>query len=271
MKRLFISLFFLTNLANSQVLISPYIIHIDNKLKVGSYIVQNESNEVYEVNISFVYGYPISDSTGKLTMHYIEHDSSEVWSIAKYARAFPRKFFLHPHQKQVVRITIKAPDTLNAGTYWTRIVTSAIPSTTFEDTSNSDFKARIKFQINQVTTCLYRVEPAETGINIENVRYSLDSNKIMVFADLKREGNSPFFGNLIFTFKDSLNNVLHSDTQYIPVYFELTRSTEFTISREKPITHLILELTAFNTEKVDIPESKILIRPVIKREKEIRF
>lgn len=259
------------SLVYSQVLISPYIVYVDGKTKVGSFIVQNESDEVYEIGISFIFGYPVSDSVGELTMHYVQNDSSEYWSIAKFARVFPRKFFLQPKQRQVVRISIKAPDTLQAGTYWSRIVISSVPSLAFEDTINGEFKARIKFQLNQVITCLYRIEPAETILKIDEIKYYLDSLKLRVFTNLKREGNSPFLGNLISKLIDESNNVIAQDTQYVAVYYELVRSIEFDITSEMIGKNLKVVLQAINTEKADIPESKITSRVVGLNAKEIKL
>jgi len=244
-------------LVKSQVLISPHIVFIDNKTKVGSFIVQNESNEIYEIGVSFIFGYPVSDSMGTLTMHYVQNDSAEYWSVAKYARVFPRKFYLQPGQRQVVRISVKAPDTLQPGTYWTRIVTSSIPITTFEDSSNNEFKARLKFQLNQVTTCLYRIEPAETILKIDEIDYILDSLKLKVKAKLKREGNSPFFGYLIFNLLDENKKLVSQDTQYVAVYFDLIRDAEFNITPDMLNKNLTIELQLINTEKSENPESRI--------------
>ena len=65
------SLFIVTSL-NAQVIISPYIVYTDVSNRYGSMIVQNESTENYEISISFIFGYPVSDSVGTVSMKYID-------------------------------------------------------------------------------------------------------------------------------------------------------------------------------------------------------
>ena len=82
MKKLIIifSLFIITTL-NAQVMIFPYIVYTDGTNRYGSLFVQNESNENYEISISFVFGYPVSDSSGSGSMKYIHDPSSGIPSI----------------------------------------------------------------------------------------------------------------------------------------------------------------------------------------------
>lgn len=244
---------------NAQILISPYIVYTDDKNKVGNFIVQNESDNIYEISVSFMFGYPVSDTLGQIVMRYFEDDSSQSYSINNYIRAFPRKFLLEPKKRQVVRLTIKAPDTLPSGTYWTRIFTSAVPYSELEDTVSRGITAKIKFVLNQVTTCMYRVNPAESGLIVENTEISYDSNKVGVNINLKRIGNSPFIGNLLLKVVDEEGNVVKDLTEYIPVYFDLQKRFVFDVSEFNKSKKYNLVITASNIEKEDIPESTLKI------------
>jgi len=243
----------------SQILISPYIVYTDEKNKVNNFIVQNESNDNYEVSVSFTFGYPVSDSTGQIVMKYFGNDSSQTSSINNYIRAFPKKFILSPKKRQVIRLTVKAPDTLSAGTYWTRIVTSAVPFTEQVDTTHTGITARIKFVLNQVTTCLYRVGDAESGVKILDYKLTPDSNMTILTVNLERIGNSPFIGNLILKVQDEKGNVIKELKEYIPLYFNLMKKIQIDhIDLEKGKKYF-LNITAVNTEKEDIPESNLKI------------
>jgi len=266
MKKLYTIIFSLITFIqiNGQVLISPYIVYTDQQNKFGTFLVQNESDEIYEISVSFIFGYPVSDSIGQLSMRYIEQDSSEYYSIAQTLRAFPRKFLLNPKQRQVVRMTVKTPDTLAAGTYWSRIVTSAAPHTIPTDTVNKGITARIKFVLNQVTTVLYRVEPAETGINIKNVIVSVDSNQLKVISAFERTGNSPFFGNLFVKIIDSTQNVVEEKKEFMSVYFDLVKNVDFDLTKFKS-GKFKAEIQIVLNEKEDIPESNFKpIEPIFR-------
>ena len=243
----------------SQILISPYIVYTDEKNKVNNFIVQNESNDNYEVSVSFTFGYPVSDSSGQIVMKYFDNDSSQTYSINDYIRAFPKKFILSPKKRQVIRLTIKAPDTLSHGTYWTRIVTSAVPFTEQVDTSHTGITARIKFVLNQVTTCLYRVGNAESGVKILNYELTPESDKTILTVNLERIGNSPFIGNLIVKVQDEKGNVVKEFSEYIPLYFNLIKKIQIDHADLEKGKKYFLNITAINTEKEDVPESNIKI------------
>jgi hypothetical protein len=243
----------------SQILISPYIVYTDEKNKVNNFIVQNESNDNYEVSVSFTFGYPVSDSTGQIVMKYFDNDSSQTSSINNYIRAFPKKFILSPKKRQVIRLTVKAPDTLSAGTYWTRIVTSAVPFTEQVDTTHTGITARIKFVLNQVTTCLYRVGDAESGVKILDYKLTPDSNMTILTVNLERIGNSPFIGNLILKVQDEKGNVIKELKEYIPLYFNLMKKIQIDHTDLEKGKKYFLNITAVNTEKEDIPESNLKI------------
>lgn len=258
-------LLFSSNLL-SQVIISPYIVYMDDKDRYGSMIVQNESYEPYEISISFVFGYPVSDSLGNRTMKYIQYPDENVPSINNWVKAFPKKFVLQPKERQTIRLMSRPPTDLLPGTYWTRIVTSSSPVETSVDTSTSGVSAKLKFVLNQVTTAIYRKEPANVDLKIDEPKIYLDStNTYQLLFPLQREGNSPFFGNLSLRVFNAQNELVHDEKEYLSIYFDLVRN--FILPKEKFIQgkyHAELEVK-FN-EKEDISESKMEQKPnVIKK------
>jgi hypothetical protein len=255
MKKLII-LFFITTASHAQVILSPYVVYIDQQQKFGSYIVQNESSEDYEINVSFVFGYTVSDSLGNITLKYIENPSDSVKSLVKWIRAFPRTFNLAPKERQVVRMTIRPPDSISAGTYWGRIVTSASPKQKAVETQTAGVSAQIKFVLNQVTTVLYRKEPANTGIIFHNFYTKTDSTHFNVFVDLERKGNSPFWCDVFIKVLDSNNNLIAENRNYGPIYFRLLKKFPVELSKMPKGNYKIEARIEFN-EKEDIPDSNL--------------
>ncbi|MCK5087187.1 MAG: hypothetical protein KAQ90_06685, partial [Melioribacteraceae bacterium] len=68
MKQILFLIFLISTNILGQVIISPYIIYMDQRERFGTFIVQNESLDEFEINISFVFGYPDSDSLGNISM-----------------------------------------------------------------------------------------------------------------------------------------------------------------------------------------------------------
>ncbi len=153
---------------------------------------------------------------------------------------------------------IKPPRDLNAGTYWTRIVTSSSPIQTSVDSSSRGVSAKLKFVLNQVTTAIYRKGEAFTDLEINEPKLYLDStNTYQLLYPVKRKGNSPFFGFLKCRVYDDNNKLVLEEKDYISIYFDLIRN--YVLKKEifssgKYKAELEVE---FN-EWEDIPESKLL-------------
>ncbi len=246
----------------AQVIISPYIVYTDNHNRYGSYIVENKSTQPYEITVSFVFGYPVSDSSGTMKMKYLQETTANDPSIVKWIKAFPKKFILNPDQKQTIRLSVRPDRHLSEGTYWARIVTSASPKSLPVDTVKKGITAQIKFVLNQVTTLFYRVDSARTSIKFDTVWVKNDSGKISIFASMTRTGNSPYLGDLSLAVKNVQNQEVFADTEYIPLYFQLVK--RFDIDKSKlPDGTYSAEFRAENIEKRDVPESNIGKVPAI--------
>jgi P pilus assembly chaperone PapD len=249
-----------SNLVLAQVIISPYIVYMDEQNKFGSMIVQNESFEPYEISVSFIFGYPISDSLGNRTMKYEQNPSDEMPSINNWVKAFPKKFVLKPKERQTIRLMLKPPAGLEDGTYWTRIVTSSTPVESGIDTSSTGVSAKLKFVLNQVTTAIYRKNNADTDLTIGDPELYLDStNTYQLLYPLNRERNSPFFGYLNFRIFNEKGELLKEEKDYLSIYFDLVRN--YVLQTESfPSGLYRAELEIEFNEKEDIPESKMIAK-----------
>lgn len=247
-----------TNLVFSQVIISPYIVYMDEQNKFGSMIVQNESFEPYEISVSFIFGYPVSDSLGNRTMKYEQEVPESSPSINNWVKAFPKKFVLKPKERQTIRLMVKPPQGLEEGTFWTRIVTSSSPVDKGVDSSTSGVNAKLKFVLNQVTTAIYRKGNAEPNISIGQPEMYLDStNTNQILYPIKREGNSPFFGYLNLKIYDSEDNLVKEEKDYLAIYVDMVRN--YVLKKDDFKTgNYRAELEIEFNEKEDIPESKLI-------------
>jgi P pilus assembly chaperone PapD len=253
----------------AQVIISPYVVYTDEQNKFGSLIVQNESYDPYEITISFIFGYPVSDSLGNRTMEYIREPKDSLPSINNWVKAFPKKFILQPKERQTVRLLIKPPQNIKDGTYWTRLVTSSAPVVNEEDTANSGVSAKLRFVLNQVTTVIFRKGIPTANLIIKNVKLHSDStNTYQLLYSLKREGNSPYFGYLNLKIYNLEGELIKEESDYTSIYFDITRN--YILPKDKfPAGRYKAEFEAVFNEKEDMPKSKM--KPIANVKKTFEF
>ncbi|MBI1931630.1 MAG: hypothetical protein HYS24_03760 [Ignavibacteriales bacterium] len=243
----------------SQVIISPYVVYMDEGNKFGSMIIQNESFDPYEISISFIFGFPVSDSLGNRSMQYLENPTEEYPALNNWITAFPKKFILNSKERQTIRLMVKPPKDIAKRTYWTRIVTSSTPIN--KDTtvnSGNGVSAKLKFVLNQVTTAIYRTDSISTDLNIENVSLIKDStDSYQLLYKMNQLGNSPYFGNFKLEVKNSKGEILLDEQDYLSVYYNITRN--YVLPKEKFTSgnYTAKYFIKFN-EKEDIPDSKLI-------------
>ncbi|HSL71611.1 MAG TPA: hypothetical protein VK864_15295, partial [Longimicrobiales bacterium] len=188
----------------AQVLVAPTTLVLSPQNQFGTYMVTNRTDVTQEVTVDFRFGFPASDSSGNLFMQYEDSAAAARYSMAKWAKAYPRAFLLPPGQQQVVRLTVRPPAGIDAGTYWSRIVTTSTPQTPPPDTAANGVATRLVFRLEQVTTVLYRHGLATTGVALEQVRAEPRSEgAVQVFANLRRQGNSPVLGTATLRILDA--------------------------------------------------------------------
>jgi hypothetical protein len=259
MKKLFLIIFFcISSAISAQVIISPYVVYTDEFNKFGSMIVQNESLDPYEITISFIFGFPVSDSLGNRSMNYMENPNTEYPSLNNWINAFPKKFVLNSKEKQIIRLMVKPPKDIAEGTYWTRIVTSSTPVKTDTTAQNvNGVSAKLKFVLNQVTTAIYRKGNISTNLNVENVKlYQDTTGTYQLLYKVRQEGNSPYLGNFNLKVTNQTGDTLLAETDFTSVYYSMIRN--YILPEDKfPSGKYIAQLKIKFNEKEDIPESKI--------------
>ncbi len=249
----------------AQVIISPYVVYTDEQNKFGSLIVQNESYDSYEITISFIFGYPVSDSLGNRTMEYLREPNDSLPSINNWVKAFPKKFVLKPKERQTVRLLIKPPKDLTDGTYWTRIVTSSAPVVNENDSTNSGVSAKLRFVLNQVTTVVFRKGNAKTQLAIPSVKLHTDSTKnYQLLFSLKREGNSPYFGYLNLKVYNSDDKLIKEESDYTSIYFNMVRNYSLPKGTFPQGKYKAVLEAVFN-EKEDMPKSRMKSVPNVQK------
>jgi hypothetical protein len=245
------------------MVISPYVVLIDNKTKAGTFIISNKTEQTQEVSIFFKFGYPVTDANGNITMNY-DSSGSNQFDLTSMVNAFPKKFSLKPGAKQTIRMTVKPNAGIPEGTLWTRIITSSQSKQTLSDTSTT-LSAAIDFILNQVTTVLYKNTRYENTINLGDISVTADAENLNVFTQLEVKGDNPFFSGTVIKIYDSSNNLIKENKEYFTVYYGFNKRTSFPITEFKPGKYTG-EVTIIPDDNADIPKSdKPLTTPITKK------
>ncbi len=208
----------------SQVTVAPVSLHMNDANKNGYLLIRNNSlTSTWEVSIEMKYGYPVSDSTGNINIYFPENVTANDPSAVEWINFFPRKFMLKPQEEQTVRVVAKPPKGLKEGEYWGRPIISSQAVSTEDTTENPQIGVGLSVKFQTVIALNYRKGKSSTSINLLSFDAVYENDKIIISADMKREGNSAYIGNLIAKVYNSSNDVVSETEQEFAVYYSLLK------------------------------------------------
>jgi hypothetical protein len=210
--------------ARSQgVLVAPHGIFIDHRTRTGSFELYNPGAQPAEVSISTVFGYPVTDSVGNLTLRTTEAPDSTQPSAAAWLEAYPRRLILRPFERQRVRLLGRPPAGLPDGEYWTRLVVAAkggrIPVAGAADTSA--IQIGLMMEMRTIVAAFYRKGALRTGVELSDVRAGVSGDSLVVRARLTRRGNAAFVGTARGRFLDGSGRQVATFASQLGVYYAL--------------------------------------------------
>ena len=191
------------------VVIAPHAVFIDGRARSGSVLLYNPSAEPVEVSISLVFGYPVTDSLGRIVLRTVDHPDSGQRSAAGWIQAFPRRLTVPPLERQTVRLLATPPPGLPAGEYWARLVIAAkggpVPVTGVADTAA--VKVGLTLEVRTIIGLYYRQGAVRTGVAISQLRTSLAGDSLVVWSRLDQQGNAAYIGTVRGVLVDSTGAV----------------------------------------------------------------
>ena len=191
------------SLAAQGVMVAPHAVFIDHRLRSGSVLLYNPGTAPVEVAISTLFGYPTTDSAGKIALDTLLADSSR--SALSWIQAFPRRLTVGPRERQTVRLLARPPAGLADGEYWLRLVIAAqagsVPITGVADTTA--IQVGLKLEVRTIIGVNYRKGPVNTGVALSGVTARIVGDSLVTRSTLKRIGNAAFIGTIRETLVDS--------------------------------------------------------------------
>src|SRR5207247_6684461 len=213
------------SLAAQGVMVAPHAVFIDHRARSGSVLLYNPGTEPVEVAISTIFGYPTTDSTGRITLDTLLADSSV--SALVWIQAFPRRLTVAPLERQTVRLLARPPAGLPDGEYWLRLMIAAkagqVPITGLVDTTG--IQVGLTLEVRTVIGVAYRKGAVTTGVALSNVRARLVGDTLVTWSRLERRGNAAYVGTVRGTLVDSVGARRATFNSPLSVYFTMEPRT----------------------------------------------
>lgn len=257
MKRIYITALFLfafTLNVLAQVTISPTMLFFENNF--SSVMVINNANIPQDIQVETLFGYPVSDDLGYVSMVFDEDATDNERSLAEIVRAFPRAFTLQPGQRQVVRLQARAPGNMPDGGYWTRLAVVATPQAADAVQVEEGVGAQLTFVFRQVIAAIYKRGNATVEMNVDRVGFVFDEerNNRLLRYHVDMTGNAPFLGTISLRILNPQGQLVHEDRSVTSIYVDGYRN--FVLPEELvPAGNYTVELN-FNASRQDVPAAQ---------------
>src|SRR5260370_31289531 len=142
-------------------MVATLAVFIDHRLRSGSVLVYTPGAEPVEVTISTIFGYPVTDSTGAITLRTVDAPDSTLPSALAWIQAFPRRLTVAPRERQTVRLLARPPAGLADGEYWLRMVIAAqagrVPISGVTDTTAVPLG--LTLEVGTILAVIFRMDP----------------------------------------------------------------------------------------------------------------
>jgi hypothetical protein len=231
-------------------------------------VVANPSGEAMEVTLGTLYGFPIADSAGNMTLATYLSVPDTAPSASEWVELYPRRFLLAPHGKQTVRLLASPPDGLADGEYWARVVVSTRTPRS-KPASDGTLQVALDLEVRTIVPFLFRHGHVGTGIALgPDLGATASMDSLTLRPDLSRIGNAAWLGTLGVTVLDSDGNVVAATAHPLAVYYSLRPRLTIPLTR-KGNGPLTLRVTA-RAERADILSSLVLPARTISVENAVR-
>jgi hypothetical protein len=241
------------------VSVSPMSVFLSHTNRTGTITLYNPNPLPEEIEISFAFGYPQSDSVGDVTVPLSEVAPEGEPSAVPWLRAFPRRLVLQPGQQQVVRILAQPPAGIEDGEYWSRVLVTATGGRPpVEQQVQPDVRVAISMRTIIVASLNYRKGALTTGIELTDARAERTAGGLQVTMDLARQGDAAYLGHIGIEVLDAAGNVLHEEQDVLSVYRTLRR--RFTVPGVENAARVRYRLS---TERPELGQSNIITAPAV--------
>lgn len=213
------------------VLVAPHAIYIDHQTRSESVQLYNPGTEPVEVSVSTAFGYPVTDSTGRPTLHMIESPDSTYPSASEWIQAFPRRVTIPPRRRQTIRLLARPPQNLEDGEYWTRLIIAAkggqVPVSGV--TESDRIQVGLTLEVRTVIALSYRKGNVTTGLAVSDLRAQVVDDSLEIGLSLERLGDGAFIGTLKWQLQNAEGKTQAESDVPLAVYYTLAPRLRFPV------------------------------------------
>lgn len=250
---------------SAQVSLAPIALFIPDQTNVTSLYVNNNSQAVQEVSVSFEFAYPGSDELGNMITVNDDSVNALRFGLADNIRVFPRQFLLQPGVQQVIRLQVRPMRSRPDGVYWCRVIVTSQNASKDIDTMKvaEGIVTKINYVFRQNIPVFYLKGKLTTGLTPGIVATSVENGKLVAISRLTPTGNAPYNGSVTARLLNSAGKEVAASQQAVVAYFEVFRRIELTLPKEGlDFGNYTLEFI-YETKRTDIsPSDLVQARPV---------
>ncbi len=247
----------LATAAHGSILVHPHALFTDDTNPSCMFTVQNTGLLPVEVAIEVFFGYPASDSSGNVYLKTFETPPDGAPSAASWIRALPRRIFLGPKERQVVRILARPPENLPPGEYWARVAVGSVPAPGPQPPAPpGQIRVGLNLATRVVISYCHRRTPVETALDVQWLSASARNGELEVKLRMHRRGNAAFLGTVSVELSDREGKLHRLWDRVVAVYYDLDRVYAFDVS-DVPPGHYRLRVSV-TTDRSDLPPEVVL-------------
>ncbi len=252
------------------IVVAPHYAILDHRNRSGVIYLHNPATEPEEVSISFVFGYPASDSAGDVSIQVIEQPAPDDPSAVGWIHAYPRRMIVGPGQTRAVRLLAQPPADLPEGEYWARAVvhsrSAGAPAVKHDSTR---VQVGLTLEVRTVVPVTFRNGDVNTGFVITNIDHETANDSLVTKIGLRRTGNAAFLGTLHLTLVTDSAAVVAESHRQVAVYRELLRRVSLPVAGLPPgdyTLHIRLD-----TQRSDVEPDLILSAQALETSLEVHL
>ena len=260
-------LFAATHLVGQGVLVAPHSVYIDHAHRTAALTLYNPNPEPTEVTISTEFGYPVTDSLGRFTLHTADAPDSTERSAAGWIQAYPRRLLVAPLERQTIRLLASPPAGLRDGEYWARLIISARGGRVPVASSDTGaVRVQLDLIVNTNIPLAYRKGVMTTGVALTGLMGRVVGDSVEASAHLVRQGVAAYVGTVHATLIDSAGRERGSLMAPIAVYVSMDPRFRFAASVAPGWYRLRVEVT---TQRDDLDPAVVLRAPTVRDSVEV--
>jgi hypothetical protein len=250
------------------VVVAPHAVYVDHRTRSASITLYNPGSDPVETGISFLYGYPVTDSAGNFTLLEPDSVTPDMPAASRWVDAFPKRVTIPPLTRQTVRLLARPPAGLADGEYWARVVITAKGGTvpvTGADTSG--IQIGLSLEVRTVIPLTYRKGVLRTGLSVTRITTAPKGDSLEVRAHLTRDGTAAYTGTARGSLISAAGSTVASFSEPIAVYYDAEPVFALPVAGIPPGNYrLRLE---FASERPDIAPELLLRAPAVRDSVEI--